>query len=230
MRNPVSSLAAVGLVTLLATGTRAQVTSVTYTGEIPLQKTNWSDSVSIPLFDPSLGELEQVCFTLKGTIVSDFHLESLDAAPATLTATASGNIILTRPDASQIVGVLPTLNVVEDVDAFDGVFNFGGTSGFTLEDAMATATDTFISPLPVSDLALFTGVGMIVLPVSVKATSGTTGAGNLASLIRTKADAKVTVEYKYRTSEVVPEMSSVVLLVVGGLPVAYFLRRRSVSK
>ena len=219
------------LATLLATGAQAQLSSVMYMDEIALQTTNWNDTVTIPLFDPSLGVLEQICFTLKGSIVSDFQLESLDAEPAHLTATASGNITLTRPDNSLLVAVLPEQNVEVDVDAFDGTVDFGGTSGVTLPGVMGMAEETFISPPPVSDLALFTGLGTIDLNVSAEALSTASGAGNLITLIQTQAGAKVTVEYKYRPrNNDVPEPGSVAMLVAGGVMGVGLLRRRASRK
>lgn len=210
---------------LLAAPAAAQAASVTYSDSVNLQITNWSDTVSIQKFNPALGTLTNIKFELEGTVEGTIMAESLDAAPATITLDLAAKITLTRPDLSTLAVVLPTSSNVFNATAFDGVIDFGGTSGITLPNLTATDTDTAVSPPPASDLALFTGVGSIVLPVTAAGTSKATGAGNIATIFSTNASAVVRVTYFYDT--VVPEPASVAMAAMGVLGVgALGLRRR----
>lgn len=168
-----------------------------FTDSIPLQSTNWSNSVSIPKFDPNLGTLQSIQFSLTGRIQGSARAESLDAAPTVVTTSFSANITLTRPDLTPLVVTLPIANFMDSFTAFDGTVDFLGTSGATHAGIMAMDTQMQTSPPPASDLALFTGVGNIVLPVTAQGSSIATGAGNLITQFLTDAAADVQVCYTY---------------------------------
>ncbi|MBS1825001.1 MAG: PEP-CTERM sorting domain-containing protein [Acidobacteria bacterium] len=188
-----------------------------------LATTNWAGNVTVPKFDPTLGNLQSVSVTLKGSLDGDIQIESLDAAPTTITSTLLATITLTRPDTSTIVVVIPQVQLIDNVTAFDGNIDFGGGSGRTYANQGGSASSTHVSPPPISDLALFSGVGNIVLPIGAVASSGATGAGNLLALIRTRAGAEVEVTYTF--DDGVPEPATFVLI-GGGLIGLAFLRRR----
>ncbi len=168
-----------------------------HTDTIPFAITNWSSSVSVPKFNPTLGTLLSIQFTLRGDIRGSARAESLDASPTTVTTQFSANLALTRPDMSTIVVSVPVANFVNNFTAFDGTIDFGGTSGVTHSGISATDSQVVTSPPPVSDLALFTGVGNIVLPVAAQGSSIATGSGNLITQFNTEASATVTVCYTY---------------------------------
>lgn len=209
----------------IAGGMSSHASILTFTDSIPADTTNWSKSVSIPKFDPSLGTLNTVAYEIDGVVDSSFQVESLDAAPAVVTATSSGTISLLRPDLSTLVVVLPAASQTFNATAFDGTIDFGGTSGHDFGVISASATNSAIAPPPVSDLALFTGLGNIVLPVTATATSSGSGAGNLLTQIHTQAAANVKVTYDY-TGNAVPEPGSMALLGTGLLPLLGLLRRK----
>lgn len=188
------------LVALALTGTAlsgaAQQTQC-FTDSIPLQATNWSNTVTIPKFDPNLGTLQSIQFSLTGRIEGSARAESLDAAPTVVTTSFSANITLTRPDLTPLVVTLPIANFMDSFTAFDGTIDFLGTSGETHAGIMTSDTQMQTSPPPLSDLALFTGAGNIVLPVTATGQSIATGAGNLITQFLTDAAADVQVCYTY---------------------------------
>ena len=102
---------------------------VCYTASIPLQSTNWNQSMTFPKFDPALGQLVSIDFTLNGHIEGSVREESLDGSPTVVTTNFQAQITLTRPDLSVIVVTIPIANFNDTFTAFDGAIDFGGTSG-----------------------------------------------------------------------------------------------------
>lgn len=169
--------------------------------------TNWTKTLSLQQFNNALGTLTQVVFNYGGNITSIFREESLDAAPATITVNAAGNLVFGLPISS-------TLNfsnsASQNVTAFDGNINFSGTSGFGPTTVVATnsGTSTFTS-----GLSTFVGLGTYAVTVNANATSGATGAGNLVSQINTAAAANINVIYTFTEApRQIPEPGSLALL------------------
>jgi hypothetical protein len=198
MLRPVLLPLLVGSVALIGStsAATADIVIVQYDDAVALNQTNWSDTVSFPLFDPALGTLLSVSFELAGHVEGSAMFESLDAAPATVTMNLAAEIDLQRPDLTSLVTVLPLAATVDNVTAFDGVIDFGGTSGRTYENLSGDDSDSSSSN-NAGDLALFTGVGTIDLPCSALGASSGSGAGNLILQFMTSASADVSVIYEY---------------------------------
>lgn len=190
-----SSLLALLTTTLANSNALAQ--QICHVATVPSATTNWSTTVSVPKFDPATGILTSMTFTLDGKATGAAKFESLDAGPATITMNFQSTLTLTRPDATVLVVAIPVQQFVDNVSAFDGVIDFGGTSGKTYPNVVATQSANFNSPPPASDLVLFTGLGNIVLPISAVGSSNGSGAGNLLLQFNQMAEATVTVCYNY---------------------------------
>ena len=171
------------------------------TGVVPLQTTQWARTVTIPKFDPALGILKKVTYSLGCQIQGTARFESQDKQAAVVNLQFAAQCNLQRPDTSILLQVNPSQNFTQPVTAFDGTIDFGGTSGATFPGISANASAAGSSPPPVSDLALFTGPagnpGTIVLPVTTVGTSVATGTGNIISQFQQQASATVTVCYEY---------------------------------
>lgn len=178
----------------------AQTATQCFTDSIPLQPTNFSTTVSIPKFNPALGTLISIQFTLSGNVQGSANAESLDASPSIVNTQSSANITLTRPDLTVLVVTTPIANFSDAFTAFDGAIDFAGTSGVSHTGINVSDSDSAISPPPVTDLALFTGAGNIVLPVTAVGTSQANGAGNLITQFSTSAAASVEVCYTYEVN------------------------------
>lgn len=171
-----------------------------FSDSVPLQSTNWNTTVSIPKFNPALGTLQSIQFTLSGNVQGTARAESLDASPTIVNTQFSADITLTRPDLSVIVVTIPIANFTDAFGPFDGTIDFAGTSGITHPGINASDSDVVVSPPPPSDLALFTGLGNIVLPVNANGTSTASGSGNLITQFTTQAQCTVEVCYTYEVN------------------------------
>ena len=109
-----SLLALAGGLTLSMTASAQQTQRVCHSNVVVLQNTDWNATVSIPKFDPNLGTLQSIQFTLTGNSAGSARAESLDAQASTVTLTFRNTLTLTRPDLS-VIGAqfapLPTVDV-----------------------------------------------------------------------------------------------------------------------
>lgn len=208
-------IAAIGASTVSA----ANADIIMFTDTVALQPTNFMSSVTLPKFDPNLGTLDKVTVKLTGHVEGMAQFESLDADAAMVTMELAAEVKLQRPDMSTLVVTLPLIMTLDNVTAFDGVIDFGGTSGKSYP--LLTADDTnMFSTMSMMDLALFTGPGNIMLPVMATGASTGSGAGNLLLQFSTNASANVMVTYDYT----VPEPATAGLLSLGAF--AFSRRRR----
>jgi hypothetical protein len=191
-------------------GTTPASTSTLTTG---LQTTNFTASITLPKFNTALGTLTSVAIDFAGSVTSTIRFESLDASASTVTGTAAATVTLTRPNTSQLAVVLPT-NVRSATEAaFDGIIDFSGASGAIFSNVSGTVTAPTVTLTSASDLALFSGAGSIVLPVTGTGSSTITGPGNVIAQISTQASGSAYVVYTYAavlTS--IPEPASMALL------------------
>lgn len=171
---------------------------------VPLTPTNWVDSVTVGKFDPDLGILTDVIVTLSGTIQGSAAYESPDASPATITLDYAGLIEVFRPGGTSLItAVNPQVVFVDNASAFDGIFDFDGTSGESYPAISVSEVSTHSSPAPISDLALFTGAagagspGTITLPTSGLGNVSISGAGGLVIGFTQSFSATVTVCYLF---------------------------------
>lgn len=204
-------------------GTFASAETQDHSNWISSTKTNWEDTLVFPLFDPALGTLNCIQFCLTGKVDGSSRFENLDSEPAKVTMDLYSVITLYRPDMTQIVVAIPLISTSDNVSAYDGITDYLGTSGRTYDLLSASKQVCVTSPPPVGDLALFTGVGNIILPVSAAGYSSGSGAGNLQLEFSTVAAADVRVRYCY---DPIPEPSAAVLFVLGLTPVVGALRLR----
>ncbi len=183
---------------MLAAHASATTQTQSFSDSIPVMNTNWALTVSLPKFDPALGTLQTIALTLDGHIEGQAAVESTDASATTITTQFQANLTLSRPDLSIIAVVIPQITNIVNLAPFDGTIDFRGPSGMTFPNLSQNATQTVTSPPPASDLALFTGTGNIVLPVSAVGASVATGSGNVVTQFATRASAIVTVVYTFQ--------------------------------
>lgn len=188
---------------------------ISFSDSVPLMQTNWSQSVTLPKFDPSLGTLTSVLLKLTGEVNGHASLESRDPLPSIVTTIFNADISLKRPDNSLLLFASPKSIDVEAVGSFDGVIDFAGPSGRTIPEVKDTVVTMlqFNDPLSITDQMLFVGAGQFMsLPVQAVGRSRGSGSGNLIMLFHTSASAVAEVTYQYQP---VPEPGSLLLVAVG---------------
>jgi hypothetical protein len=118
-----------------------------------------------------------------------------------------------------LAGVVPVVSNTFNATAYDGVTDFGGTSGVSYLSLLAS--DNLNGNVAPVDWAGWIGLGDVTLPVDAVGLSGGTGAGNLIQQFDTDAGADFLITYTYDAAGV-PEpgsiaMSALVLLGAAGV-------------
>lgn len=199
------------LVSILATTGVANAASISFSDVVNRQFTNYTEQLNFSKFDSSLGTLTGVTFAIEGGVFGSVDYESRDASASNVTANLAALLELTGgPTGQLLVEVTPLASVLESVTAFDGVIDFGGTSGNSLGNLTASASEN-ASYSEQALLDFFTGTGTIDLSLSAQAQSEVTGPGNIISALTTEAEASVVVTYIYEENnpQTVPEPTSV---------------------
>ncbi len=205
---------------ILAPINLVEAATLTYESSVDLEKTNFEKQITLPKFNRSLGELESVLFELSGKVKGSVDLENRDAQAAVVTGDLAAEISLKKPDNSLLLVTLPTASVEQNLNAYDGKLDFGGTSGVTLTNISNTKNEsTFFTND--DDLTPFIGNRNFDLFLEAIGTSTATGAGNLLAGFETYAGATVSVTYTYAKKEQpllkrrVPESHAPATLFVG---------------
>ena len=200
---------------------------VCHTDAIPLTFTNFNLYFTFPLFDPNdafgngtniQATLTSVSLTVEGNLLGTVALTNLNVAPTMMHGALTPTINVQRPDLSSILTVLingPFGPVV--VNGMD-TLNVGPIAASQL-----TGT-TLMSP---ADLALFTGPGAIILPVTGMGdfiVEG--GGGNVIANVMSSVGASGGLCYHF---SIIPEPATASLLVAGIAALGLRKRRKSQS-
>ena len=171
----------------------------------------WTNAVNPTRFDPTLGTLDAVSFSVTVALSGTVKAENLGATPAMISADETATVSVLSPTGSPILGSpaqtsWSSLHAIGNgfassgynLGAYDGATDFAGTSGTTVA---LTGYPGWISNQDfgaAADLTAFTGWGTIAVPV--QSSGNATVHGPAQSLTETTLDigATVSVSYVYR--------------------------------
>lgn len=169
--------------------------TLTQTITFPEGETDFSLQDTINQFDPALGQLQSVTINHQGFITSEIKVENTSTkSTSTIKATVGGTLTLTGGNTSLVL--TPSGNAgTFAATKFDGVNDFGGTSGKSFAPQTINATKEII--LTGSGINPFIGTGLVTFTENVEAASSAIGGGNLQTEILSSAGGAVTVTYAY---------------------------------
>jgi hypothetical protein len=201
--------------------------SITYSDTIDLQTTDWSETLSFQQYDlNSILPLSSIDIIFTGFILGDVEIESRDATAKTVTGNLKATIDLSWTGGDVITTSLPSAEVSFDATAYDGVLDFGGTSGTILTDLYASQTVTTVTyTASDSEFWYFIGSGTVSFDVDAIGVSAAAASGNVLTGFTTQAGAEISVVYN-----TVPEPSTMLLFGAGVAGLASVTRRKALKK
>lgn len=170
---------------------------ILYRAEIPEQSTNWSNTLSLPRFDPAFGQLTAIEIILDGTVRGTAQFENRGPNSAIVTATHLATLTLSLPNLGDIV-LIPITFHTEEISSFDGAVDFDGESGRTMELDGQETTSMMVTAA--NDLAQFVKTDgeadIVSFPARAEGYTDVSGPGNFSSLMSANASgAVVTLRY-----------------------------------
>lgn len=128
-------------IAFLAFSTTPAIADVlTYSVQLPPQPVPGTATVHLPAFDPDLGVLEVVRVTVSGAVDGSLGLENTNAQPSSLNYYVGARIDVVLPSGG-IPSPNPAFEIYgQNLSAYDGTTDYGGSSGVTLPFAGATGT------------------------------------------------------------------------------------------
>lgn len=185
----------------LFVGTITNGSILEYNHATPDYLINYVESFYVPKFDPSLGTLEKIEFSLTGNFKGASRTENLSSMPVTITLKNSVNFKQSFLNNYDIFDEIITRTDVFNALPWDGSFppDWTGNSGyqFLFDNYMS---HTFVlEKSDMSSLALFTGMGDVLMTVSAKDISSTSMSGNniVASQFENFKNTLISVKYHY---------------------------------
>jgi hypothetical protein len=151
-------------------------------------------SMSVPKFNLPGQCLTSVCVSLTTQAYGYLGLENYDNFPKTVYTTFAAQVVLLRPDLTNLLTLTPTMSLVFPLASYDGVVDYNGSSGLTATGLSVTiANAVCLTAAP--ELALFTGAGVANLPCTAVNTSTQSGANSWTFGVQVAAELSVTYTY-----------------------------------
>ena len=182
-------------------------------------------NLTLPTFDTTLGTLTGISFSVGGSVTTSFSGTDLSGNANTITLTSQATLSLFAPPSPTPANLIAS----STPSASQAPFTIGPGANFgpivVVAPVSSTVSNYTGSFLPFETL----GSGTVSMPVSANGQSTASDSnGNIATVIRTNAQAFGSVTYFYTpVTTGVPEPGSVAMLVAGGMTGAgFFIRRR----
>lgn len=194
-----------GLVTQFTTNAAVQVTvaygfkEVIQSASVPSTTNDWIQSRVFAKHDPTLGPLRSVRLRARARLSGLAGLENPSAFPILLGSQLEARTTISRPDTSVALTFDTVQNYLDRLGAFDGVIDFGGTSG-VLRTGIQVDSGAGVTLTSAADLALFTAATpgeTITLTVGGAGYFLATGPGGLSLASQSTSSVDIDVCYDY---------------------------------
>ncbi|NES82407.1 MAG: choice-of-anchor E domain-containing protein [Moorea sp. SIO1G6] len=183
---------------------------------IPLQATNWTETLNVEKFDSALGSLARVDLTLSTLIAQELIYENTADQPKTITVNQEGEVSVSLPDTNANI----TRNYNQSTDfnlpAFDGSDppDFSGTSGGRTPTILAYETHTEEYTNLADFISSSSPVETVSIPVNTTSAATFINSQNASTGSSSEATAGLCVTYTYSlvpkepSASIVPEEAS----------------------
>ncbi len=179
---------------------------------VPMQSTDWSNPLTFPKFDPALGILTDVIFTLDVVVQGSASFENLGPNTVNVTGQYAADVILRHPDTSFLARVQFNTLISEQLAPFDGALDFAGASGRSLTNLGGSGFQ--IADLFSAEFPPFVGPsgnpGTITLPLAATAFTSISAFPNMTKNLGSEARAIVRLEYEYNPPPLVESQTFVI--------------------
>lgn len=217
---------AAALILALAGASAAQAGTISFNDAKPLQVTEINQSLSLGLFDSSLGVLTGIALSINGEMLTNITLTNRAAQNQRVTARGSVDLDFSSDlaglnllfIASNPLTLAATLKDVELASNQTQVFN-------NQRDRESSLFDSQLNSL----WGDFSRVGGGVFNISCKSLSGISvsgGGGNIEASQETQAACGAAITYTYGPSTQVPEPASLALVALAMVGATVVTRRR----
>lgn len=242
-------LVILGLAAAMTATIPAQATTVSYTRSLEPdpQETNFSSQLNLPQFDSALGSLNSVLIQVQGSLLANAGIENthpLATGGTRFDIQLIQNLAVTLGDQTILamdhenahdldytaydMGYFQRMQV-QSLSGYDGVTDFGGSSGLTVNLWDVHQAGSFTP----SSLGEFIGTETFAIQVQASAWAGSITGSNFVTFMSSLAGTTATVTYDYSVLPPhvppVPEPLTLIsaFMALGGL--GTYVRRRTRS-
>lgn len=173
-----------------ASSTCRQIVGVSF----PRGNTAYNSTLTFPQFNPATGTLTKIDIIGTGSSIIQARFENMGISPGSFSYLVNANFTLSGNAFSFPFAIQNTASF--SASAFDGILDFGGTSGYTYNDLIASRS-TYVTITDPLVLAQYTGTGTLNASAVATATSSTQMPGTAATALMFKVQGNLQLVYHY---------------------------------